>query len=273
VWTKEIIEGQPPRCQAMTGLRADQVTDLVTAVFDQLGGVWQPVKGRRRVLGLYRAVVLTLYLMRRNESQAVAGELFGCSQSTASRVVRRLRPLLRQVTADFAGQIRLQAKRSAVLVDGFLAPTGNRAGVNDLFSGKRHTAGLNVQAVADLAGRLVDTGLPVPGARHDSKALTESGIADRWASHLQPGGPGMLADLGYLGTAAITGTRKPRGANLTDVQRVCNQAINSARAAVERAIAHLVNWKVLNTGWRGRLTDFPDVLRTVTGLEIYRAWG
>jgi hypothetical protein len=43
--------------------------------------------------------------------------------------------------------------------------------------------------------------------RHDSKALTESGIADRWANHLKPG---MLADLGYLGAAAITGTRKPR---------------------------------------------------------------
>lgn len=121
MWTKEIIEGQPPRCQAMTGLRADQVTDLVTAVLDLLDGVWQPVKGRRRVLGLYRAVVLTLFLMRRNESQAVAGELFCCSQSTVSRVVRRLRPLLRVATADFAGQIRQRAKRSAVLVDGFLA--------------------------------------------------------------------------------------------------------------------------------------------------------
>ncbi|WP_281899936.1 transposase [Phytohabitans aurantiacus] len=192
----------------MTGLRGDQVTDLVSGVFDLLDGVWQPVRGRRRALGLYRAVVLTLFLMRRNEAQAVAAELFGCSQSTVSRVVRRLRPLLRQVTADFAGQIRLQAKRSAVLVDGFLAPTGNRTGTPDLFSGKRHTCGMNVQAVSDLAGRLVDTGLPVPGARHDSKALTESGIADRWANHLRPGGPGMLADLGYLGTAAITGTRK-----------------------------------------------------------------
>jgi hypothetical protein len=144
--------------------------------------------------------------------------------------------------------------------------------VLDLYCGKRHAAGFNVQAVSDLAGRLVDTGLPVPGARHDSKALAESGIADRWASHLRPGGPGMLADLGYLGTAATTGTRKPPKADLTDVQRACNKAINSARAAVERAIAHLVNWKVLDTGWRGRLTDFPDVLRTVTALEIYRTW-
>jgi DDE superfamily endonuclease/Helix-turn-helix of DDE superfamily endonuclease len=257
----------------MTGLRGDQVADLVGAVFDVLGGVWHPIRGRRRVLGLYRAVVLTLFLMRRNESQAVAAELFGCSQSTVSRAVRRLRPLLRQVTADFAGQVRRQAKRSAVLVDGFLALTGNRTGIPELYSGKRHTSGLNIQAVSDLAGRLVDTGLPVPGARHDSKALTESGIADRWANHLKPGGPGMLADLGYLGTAAITGTRKPRGAELGDVRRACNQTINSARAAVERAIAHLVNWKVLDTGWRGRLTDFPELLRTVTGLEIYRTWG
>ncbi|GIF78591.1 hypothetical protein [Asanoa siamensis] len=86
------------------------------------------------------------------------------------RVTRRalLRPLLRQPTADSAGEVRAQAKRSALLVDGFPAP--------------------------------------VPGARHDSKALPNSGIADRWASHLRPGGPGMLADLGYLGTAAITGT-------------------------------------------------------------------
>lgn len=106
-----------------------------------------------------------LFLMRRNDSQAVAGELFGRSQSTVSGVARRLRPLLRAVTADFAGQIRQQAKRPAVLVDGFLAPIGNRIGVPDLYSGKRHAAGLNVQAVSDLAGRLVDTGLP---ARHDS---------------------------------------------------------------------------------------------------------
>jgi hypothetical protein len=102
VWTNQIVEGQPPRCQAMTGLHGDQVADLVGAVFDMLGGVWQPVHGRRRVRGLYRAVVLTLFLMRRNESQAVAGELFGCSQPTVSRIVRRLRPMLRAVTADFA---------------------------------------------------------------------------------------------------------------------------------------------------------------------------
>ncbi len=60
---------------------------------------------------------------------------------------------------------------------------------------------------------------------------------------------------------------------LTDVQRSCNRAINSLRAPVERAIVHLTNWKILDTGWRGRLSDFPEVLPTVAGLEIYRIWG
>jgi hypothetical protein len=38
MWTEEIIEGRPPRCRAMTGLRGDQVADLVTEVFGLLGG-------------------------------------------------------------------------------------------------------------------------------------------------------------------------------------------------------------------------------------------
>jgi hypothetical protein len=42
------------------------------------------------------------------------------------------------------------------------------------------------------------------------------------------------------------------------------------RAAVERAISHLKNWKILRTGYHRVMTDFHDVLRTVTALEIFR---
>ncbi|WP_326647135.1 hypothetical protein OG884_14060 [Streptosporangium sp. NBC_01755] len=33
---------------------------------------------------------------------------------------------------------------------------------------------------------------------------------------------------------------------------------------MERNLAHLVKWKILDTGWCGRLTGFPEVLHTVT---------
>jgi hypothetical protein len=44
-------------------------------------------------------------------------------------------------------------------------------------------------------------------------------------------------------------------------------------AAFERAIAHLTNWKILDAGWRGCLGRVPELLRTVTRLEICRVWG
>lgn len=208
VWKEEIIDGEPPRCARMTGLPAWQVTELAAGVFALLG-MWQRPHGRRRVVGMYRAVVLTLFLLRHDNAQDVAGELFGCSQATVSRVFRRIRPLLAQVTAARAAQVAAQAQRSAVLIDGFIAPTGERAARDDLFSGKHRLCGMNVQVVADTVGRLIDTGSPIGGSRHDSVAFDASGIAQRWADHLVEDGPGMLADKGYQGCA-----RSPPTANL-----------------------------------------------------------
>ncbi|WP_344171871.1 transposase family protein [Pilimelia columellifera] len=140
-----------------------------------------------------------------------------------------------------------------------------------LFSGKKHLCGQNVQVIADLHGRVVDVGDPVNGARHDAAAFNISGIAERWAGHMAEDGPGMLADCGYQGAGPTTPYKKPPGGDLTDVRKTCNYKINRLRAAVERAIAHLKNWKILKTGYHRIMTDFPDVLRTVTGLEIFRA--
>ena len=80
----------------------------------------------------------------------------------------------------------------------------------------------------------------------------------------------MLGDSGYQGTGPITPNKKPPGGDLTDQQKSYNYSLNRLRAAVERAIAHLKNWKVLKTGYHRAMTDFHDVLRTVTGLEIFR---
>jgi hypothetical protein len=83
----------------------------------------------------------------------------------------------------------------------------------------------------------------------------------------------MTGDKGYLGTGLITPDRKPPGQELTEAQKAYNRSVNRIRAAAERGIAHIKNWKVLKTGYRGRLSEFPDLLRTVTRLEIYRVWG
>jgi hypothetical protein len=82
-----------------------------------------------------------------------------------------------------------QAHREGVLVDGFVAPVGEREHYDGLFSGKKHVSGQNVQAIADLDGRVADVGEPVNGARHDAAAFFISGITERWAGHPTPTDP------------------------------------------------------------------------------------
>ncbi|MGW3412612.1 hypothetical protein [Streptomyces sp. NPDC000888] len=71
----------------------------------------------------------------------------------------------------------------------------------------------------------------------------------------------MLAD---LGTAAITGTRKPRGRDLTDFNALAAAPSTGSEGPWNANIAHLVNWKILDTEsicWHGiaRYTGRPVV--------------
>ena len=83
----------------------------------------------------------------------------------------------------------------------------------------------------------------------------------------------MYGDKGYQGVGPYTPYKKPQGRDLTDVRKDCNRAHSSVRSAVERTIAHLTRWRIRDTGWRGRLSEFHTLLRTVTALEIYRVRG
>jgi hypothetical protein len=265
-----MIEGQPPRAERMTGLSTRQLADLVSRVREVVGPWENPPVGRPHVLALPAAVVAVLFGLRHNVADDVVGEVFGCSQATITRYHEILQPILRWVTRPEVDQQLASTQRAGVLVDGFVAPVGERERYDGLFSGKKHVCGQNVQVVADLDGRVTDVGEPVNGARHDAAAFFISGIAERWAGHYAPGGPGMIGDGGYQGTGPITPHKKPPGGDLTVKQKTYNYSLNRLRAAVERAISHLKNWKILKTGYHRIMTDFPDVLRTVTGLEIFR---
>jgi hypothetical protein len=85
---------------------------------------------------------------------------------------------------------------------------------------------------------------PRPGGpRPDAAAFFLSGIAERWADHYAPDGPGMLGDGSYQGTGPSTPAKKPpNNGDLIDEQRRYKYSLNRLRAAVERAIVHLKNW-------------------------------
>lgn len=253
---------RPLRYQSTTGLAVDQIEELVVRI-------WQIVQCRDEqlwppVVGLYRAVMLTLVYVRQNLNQAAVGDLFGVSQATVSRVYRGILPLIGEALCLHVPDITEAVRGRLVLVDGTDVPTGNRAGHEDNYSGKRHRAGLNIQLAADTNGDLLGISAPLPGSMHDRKAFAECGWEDILVN------TPTIADPAYQGTHAITPRKKPRGGELSVGDKENNRAISSLRSAVERCISHVKNWKILATGYRGRLAELPNIIRIVSALEFYR---
>ncbi|PPI47138.1 transposase, partial [Rathayibacter tritici] len=117
---------------------------------------------------------------------------------------------------------------------------------------------------SDVNGNLLCVSDPTPGARHDRATISLCG----WEPILD--NAEWIADPAYVGTTAVTPRKKFHHGQHDDNTRTANRYISSIRSAVERCIAHWKNWKILKTGYRGRLTELPNLIRTVTRLELYR---
>jgi hypothetical protein len=248
----------------MTGLTDEQVDALCAApavveAFDTVGRPFSP--------GLHSSVEIALVALRTNETQAVIAEQFGTSQPTVSRRCATLRHPIEVALAQFVPDPVEVTRGDTILVDGTLVSTSDWSDQenNRMFSGKHHRCGFNIQIAATIAGAVIAIGLPVHGSRHDAHAWGASGLAEHLA------GFDIIADLGYVGVASMTtGTRRQSGVELTDRERTLNASLSGIRASIERAIAHLKNWKILKTGYRGPLDRFSDVLRTVTALHYFK---
>ncbi|WP_327591591.1 transposase family protein [Streptomyces chartreusis] len=215
--------------------------------------------------GLYKSVVLVLFLLRQDPVQEAAAELFGVSQATVSRRWTALLPVVEKVLASHIPDPSEASAGRIVLVDGTLVTTWDWASEGTtMFSGKHRDTGFNLQVAATLTGDLLAVSAPVSGSGHDMHAWRQSFFPDAFA-----GREGM-GDLGYVGSGLLTPRRKPRGQERSMGDKVANHSVNTLRAAVERAIAHLKDWKILATRYRGPLTRFALVAKTITALAFYK---
>lgn len=189
---------EPLRYETLTGLSRGQLAELAARVAGVIGDAARP-GGRPAVAGLFKSVAMVTALMRTNITQELAGDIFGCSQSTVSRRWDLIRPVIAQVLAACAPTPAEILGKGTALVDSTIAPTWDWKAIPDLFSGKAGYAGINMQIAATLAGTVAAVGpVPVHGARHDAHAFAASGLKDLLAGHDAAG------DLGYTGVDGIT---------------------------------------------------------------------
>ena len=215
--------------------------DLCRRIHAATGGDL-PSAGSRR-LGPHQSVRLVLASLRHNLEQELLAELFGISQPTVSRVLAAWTPLIAGVLEENVPTVDDLDPDTQLIVDGTLVPCWAWRDKPELYSGKHHTTGVNLQVACTLGGRLAWASDPLPGRVHDARALTESGLLEgpgETTTH-DPGSSSVphIADKGYVGMGLITPVKKLPGLPLSEADKNFNRAIDRIRWRIEQVIAHL----------------------------------
>jgi hypothetical protein len=249
----------------MSGLDDEQLDELRTRVAGLLDEAWDKGNGRPRELSLREALIVASGYARNNITEEVWAEIFDVNQSTISRHITLLTPLIDEATAEFrpSADEAAEATRGAIaLVDGTLWPCWSWAGERELWAGKYKATGHGSLIITNLTGRIIFVSEPVPGNQHDMKKLRGSG-----SEMILKAAGGVIGDKGFIGTDyIITPVRKPEGRELYMSEHDYNNQISSLRAPVERAVASLKTWRILFTDYRRPLKTFLPSFRAAIGL-------
>jgi hypothetical protein len=291
---REHLGQRPAVFRSMTGLTVAAFDAMLPGLLDAFHAdrrrrLDRP--GRRRALGggdtfdLGPAdqFLLAVVWLRHYPTQECLGYLFGVSDSSALRAVRRCLPILERAGKDTMrlpdpGRGRRRdlpallrdTPELAVVVDTFEQRTQRpKRKQRAYYSGKKKAHTLKSQVAVDEDGRVVDVAESRPGRWADLKVLRRSGLAGRLARAKV----GALGDLAYVGIDGLVGglcgatpRRKPRGRPRPAADRRYNRAFARRRIKVEHAIGRLRRYQALSAVDRHRRKVHTARVRAVAGL-------
>lgn len=280
----------------MTGLRLNEFADLLDDmlprfVADRQTRLCRPNRrravggGRHPDLAVRDQILLAVIWLRQYPTNEVLGFLFGVSDSTASRVLNRLLPLLEASGNDTMRMpdpgrkhrkeldvLLKETPELAVIVDTFeqrVQRSKDRKEADAHFSGKKKQHTLKGQVAIDAdVGTVCDVPDSVPGPTADITLLKASGLLERL-----PEGVGAIGDLAYVGIAeahpeglGATPRRKPRGKDRPPEDVAFNHAFAKRRIKVEHTINRLRRYQCLSQTDRHHRHNHAPRVRAVAGL-------
>jgi len=286
----------PKVFRSMTGLRVsefDQLLDDLAAPYGQAEQQRLSRPKRQRAIGggpdfalAYRdQVLLTVIWLRVYPAHEVLAFLFGVSDSSVSRYIARILPLLEANGRDTMrmpdpgkkhrralDELLQEIPELNVVIDTFeqrVQRPRDRAEADLYYSGKqkRHTLKGQV-AVHEYTGEVVDIAESVRGPTADLTLLKHSELLSRL-----PDGVGGLGDLAYVGLAAVhptglgaTPRRKPRGKERPAEDMAYNRAFAKRRIIVEHTIGRMRRYQALAQTDRNHRRFHTERVRAVAGL-------
>jgi transposase len=211
----------------------------------QVGTRWRRLTAGRQAL-------LAVAHLRKGETYADLATGFGIGTTTVFRYIHEALEVLTALAPSLHDAVAVAIRKAFVIVDGTLLRI-DRIGMGSgrdrpYYSGKHKAHGVNVQVIADPAGRLIWASPALPGARHDMGAAREHGMLDA----LRAAGVRVIADNGYRGAGfEVPQRRRPADTETGQRRRLSRnqKAVNAAHARQrgpgERANAQLKSWKIL----------------------------
>lgn len=282
--------------QSMTGLSLALFADLLRDVQPRLVAAHQhrlQRPTRQRALGaghpfeldLRDQVLLSIVWLRQYPTHETLAYLFGISDSTVSRIIERVLPILEAAGRDTMrlpdpGRKRRRSLDALlhdtpdliVLIDTFeqrVQRPRDHTAADQLYSGKKKQHTLKSQVVVDeYTGQIVDIADSVVGPTADINLLEQSRVLQRL-----PSGVGAGGDLAYVGIAALhpqglgaTPRRKPRGQARPPDDVAYNRAFARRRIVVEHTIRRLRCYQAINQMDRQHRRHHTARVRAVAGL-------
>jgi hypothetical protein len=281
---------------SVTGLRVSEFDELVQDVRPAYAAaevVRLERPERERALGAGHPfelkerdqLLLTVVWLRVYPTQEVLGYLFGVSDSTVSRVIQRVLPVLEQAGRD---TMRLPdpGKKRRRTLDDLLRETPELAVVIDTFeqrvqrprdkddadgwySGKKKQHTLKSQvAVDEDTGQVVDIADSVAGRTADLTLLVQSDLLNRL-----PDGVGALGDSAYQGIArhhprglGASPRKKPWGKPRPPEDTAFNTAFSRRRIIVENTIGRMRRYLSITQTDRNHRQHHTPRVAAIAGL-------
>ncbi|MCX2923078.1 transposase family protein [Streptomyces sp. NEAU-W12] len=227
-----------------------------------LAGHRRRIGSRWRRLTCGRQALLVLAHLRCGDTYARLAGGFRIGIATAYRCIREAVDLLAALAPTPEQAMATVGKKAYVILDGTVLPIDRIAADQPYYSGKKKHHGMNVQVLADPAGRLVWVSDALPGATHDLTAARAHGIPAALAAEDIK----CSADKAYQGAGPAV--RVPiRGKHLRGRRRRHNRDHAKIRSLGERVMAILKSWRFLRK-LRCSTTRITAAVRAVVTLEL-----
>lgn len=126
--------------------------------------------------------LLALAHLRNGDTYTRLAAGFEIGVATAWRYVQEAIAVLSSAADDLDTAMRRIRLLAYAILDGTLIPIDRVAEQKPYYSGKHKRHGVNVQVIADAAGRLVWASPALPGSAHDLTAARSHGIIDALTS-------------------------------------------------------------------------------------------